>query len=128
MNSFKEASMLAATQGGVVKQDADGNWLVIPERDLSPKEIQVIYVKRIQAKLDVFVRTRGYDDVKTCVGAYLNSHIPQFQKEAEYCNWLVSETWAKCYQILEEVTIGKRKTIPTWEELVAELPIPTWPE
>lgn len=81
----------------------------------------------IQIKLDNFAKTRNYDGILS-VCSYDNDDNDKFAMEAKYCKKLRSATWAKAYEILDDVMAGKRE-IPSIEEIMEELPITyaVWP-
>lgn len=85
----------------------------------------VDFTTRIQARLDTFAKTRLYYDILSAC-TYSNSTNAKFKGEADYCIVVRDETWATCYQILDEVNAGTRPA-PTWAELEAELPVLEWP-
>ena len=90
------------------------------------KALQKTFTDAIQAYVDDFARTRGYDDIGSCIGKYSNSHSAKFKAEADYCSWALTETWLVGYAILDAVLAGERP-MPTIEEVLAELPALEWP-
>lgn len=92
----------------------------------SVQEIIKQYTDAVQARLDSFARTRGYDSVLSCT-SYANSTNPKFAAEAQYMIQARDNTWTTCYQILNEVMSGTRE-IPTLDELMNELPPLAWPD
>jgi hypothetical protein len=84
------------------------------------------FAEKVQARLDAFARTRGYDGILSAC-TYATSTNPKFAAEGQHCVQARDATWAKCYEILNAVQAGERQ-IPTWEELEAELPPLEWPE
>ena len=90
----------------------------------TPQQIQAEIVAQIQANLDAFARTRGYDNIMSAC-TYKDSTVPQFAAEAARCIELRDQTWATCYNILAQVQAGSR-TMPTLEEVLAEVPALTW--
>ena len=96
--------------------------------ELSPEEqqaaMQKTYTDAIQARLDSFAQTRGYDSIMS-VCSYFGSANPRFKAEADRAIMLRDATWVKCYEILAEVLAGQRQ-VPTLEEIVSELPVLTW--
>jgi hypothetical protein len=83
------------------------------------------FTTKVQARLDAFARTRGYDDILSAC-TYATSANPKFAAEGQYCVQARDATWAKCYEVLNAVQSGQRP-VPTWEELEAELPPLEWP-
>lgn len=80
----------------------------------------------IQAHLDTFARTRNYDNIMSAA-TYATSTVPKFKAEGQYAVEARDATWAKGYEILDEVLSGQRP-MPTIEEVIAELPVLAWPE
>lgn len=94
---------------------------------IKTKMLRDKYSNIVQQALNNFANTRLYDDIFTAC-SYANSTNEKFKQEAEYCIKLRDDTWAMCYQILDDVVDGKRD-IPSEEELLAELPVGSakWP-
>lgn len=88
-------------------------------------EIIATYTAAIQKHLDTFARTRNYDDILSAA-TYATSQVPKFKAEGQYAVEARDATWAKCYEILAAVEAGSRP-MPTLDELLAELPVLTWP-
>lgn len=84
-------------------------------------------VSRVQMRLDLFSQLRKYDSILSA-SSYVNSSIVNFRNEALYAVEMRDQTWNKLYQILNEVVTGVRQSIPSYEEIEAELPILQWPE
>ena len=87
-------------------------------------EVQAEFTNTVQARLDAFAQTRGYDNIMSAC-SYFGSANPRFKAEADRAITLRDTTWARCYEILAEVLAGARET-PTLEALFAELPVLTW--
>ena len=83
------------------------------------------FTRRIQRRLDVFAKTRGYDGILSAA-TYATSGDLDFSVEGQYAVDVRDSTWRKAYEILGDVTDGLRP-LPTWEELEAELPALKWP-
>ena len=79
----------------------------------------------IQKHLDNFAKTRRYANVDS-MAKYVGCSTPKFAAEAEYMRDAVADTWAKSYEIMDDVLGGKRP-VPTLEELLRELPKLEWP-
>lgn len=124
----------------VVKDNSDGNGPFIAEWNLTlPKPTQAdldsapiplqliesVVVELVQKKLDEFAATRRYNGILSAC-TYVNSKVPQFQIEGQYCVDARDAHWAKCYSILSDVLSGTRPQ-PTVEEVLTELPILAWP-
>jgi len=96
-----------------------------PPPPKTPEQIKEEYIQKVQARLDDFARTRGYDGILSAC-TYATSTNPKFAAEGRYCVQARDATWAKCYEILGAVQFGRRP-MPTWAELEAELPVLQWP-
>jgi hypothetical protein len=96
-----------------------------PPPPKTPEEIIAEFTAKVQARLDAFARTRGYDSMLSAC-TYATSMNPRFATEGQYCVEARDATWAKCYEVLHAVQSGQRP-MPTWEELEAELPPLEWP-
>jgi hypothetical protein len=104
----------------------DGSTFVNPPSPpKTAEEIVAEFASKVQARLDTFARTRGYDGILSAC-TYAVSTNPKFAAEGQYCVQVRDATWAKCYEILNAVQAGERP-VPTWEELEAELPVLQWP-
>lgn len=91
----------------------------------APAEIIATYTAAIQKRLDTFAQTRNYDGILSAT-TYATSQVPKFKAEGQYAVEARDATWAKCYEILAAVETGSRP-MPTLDELLAELPVLTWP-
>lgn len=83
------------------------------------------FTQSVQQHLDTFARTRNYDGILSAA-TYATSQVPKFKAEGQYAVEARDATWAKCYEILAAVEAGSRP-MPTLDELLAELPVLTWP-
>ena len=120
---------VACNQAGNLTIEDKGDYfevVEIPAHIPTKEEIQKMLTDGVQNWMDAKVQERNYDSVHTCVGTYLYSPIEKFRLEAEAVRDWVSYVWAKCYAILAEVESGIR-SIPTLEEVIAELPQLEWP-
>jgi hypothetical protein len=99
--------------------------------DFNKKEVQAILVNAIQAHMDSVIATRGYGEpdgrfaLMSCC-TYATSSNPKFSAEGQAAVEWRDGVWAKCYEVMADVMEGKR-AIPTREELIAELPVFSWP-
>ena len=112
--------------------DENGNMQLVVRQltfpEPTPEEVQKQMTDAVQAALDNFAKTRGYDGIMSAC-SYSNSTDAQFKLEADYCIQLRDTTWRMGYAILAEVKAGNRP-IPSVEELIAELPVGSakWPD
>ena len=84
------------------------------------------YTYLVQKRLDVFARTKTYDNIFTAC-TYATSTVPEFAVEGQYCVEARDATWQAANAVMNAVLAGER-AIPAWEELEAELPVLEWPE
>lgn len=113
------------SQGKRIVADADGFPVLQGPPPPTPEQIIVLYTAGMQKHLDDFARTRNYDGILNAA-TYATSTVPKFAAEGQYAVEARDATWAKCYEILAAVEDGTRP-MPTLEELIAELPVLTWP-
>lgn len=81
---------------------------------------------QVQTVLDNFARTKLYDNIVSAC-SYAVSTNAQYLAEGLYCVKLRDDMWSQCYSIIADVISNVRPTIPTAEQLMSELPVPTWP-
>lgn len=79
----------------------------------------------IQSRLDAFAQTRNYDGILSAC-TYASSTVTKFKAEGQYCVDARDNTWATCYTILAQVEAGTIP-MPTLDEVLAQLPVLTWP-
>lgn len=119
-----------ATTGTQVAQWVGGSWVILDQRPESPKpsleEIQKNIVDATQRRLDDLARTHGYDGILSLC-TYATSTVPKFQAEGQYGVTARDATWAKLYQILDEVKAGTRPPPSGYADIEPELPILEWP-
>ena len=114
-------------------EDVSHGWRLVkgelqpPEQPLPPthEEIVAKYAAGVQQHLDTFARARNYDGILSAA-TYATSRVPKFKAEGQYAVEARDVTWAKCYEVLAAVEAGSRP-MPTWDELLAELPVLRWP-
>jgi hypothetical protein len=82
----------------------------------------------VERRLDSFAQEKKYANIVSAC-SYATSSNKTFSAEAAYCVKMRDETYAKCYElindILPKVQAGERE-IPTWEEIEAQLPRLSW--
>lgn len=79
----------------------------------------------VQAYLDATARQRNYDGILSLCSYAASAH-PKFGPEGLAGVAWRDAVWASCYSILADVQAGQR-TVPTADELMAELPAMAWP-
>ena len=91
----------------------------------TPEEQLEAFTAAIQTHLDLFAQTRNYDGIMSAA-TYATSTVPKFRAEGQYAVQARDLTWARGYEIMDEVISGARP-VPTLEEVIAELPELKWP-
>lgn len=104
---------------------ADALMTMPPPPPLTPDQIIASLTAVVQAHLDATARTRNYDGILSLC-SYAASANPKFGPEGLAGVAWRDAVWASCYTILAEVQAGQR-TVPTSDELLAELPAMAWP-
>jgi hypothetical protein len=99
---------------------------LIKIKEKSSDDIKAELVATVQAHLDTEARTRGYDGILS-LASYAPSTVPKFAAEGLAGVAWRDAVWAYCWQVLADVNNGLRP-IPTAAELLAELPLMTWPD
>ena len=89
--------------------------------DARSAEIQSQLTAAVQSHLDAAARAARYDDIKTACTYADEPSVAKFQAEGVAFRAWRSLVWAACYAIMDEVLAGTR-SIPTMDELIAELP------
>ena len=112
-------------RGKVIVADESGRPILQDPPPPTAEQIVAQYTAAVQKRLDDFARTRNYDNIMSAA-TYATSTVPKFKAEGQYCVEARDATWAKCYEVLAAVEAGSRP-MPTLEELLAELPVLTWP-
>lgn len=106
-------------------------WVVRNKTEEETKEyldtLQRSIVDQTQAKLDAFAGTRGYGSILSAC-TYATSSVSKFKTEGQYCVDMRDATWAKLYQILEEVKAGMRPVPSEFKDVEPFLPVLRWPD
>ena len=79
----------------------------------------------VQKRLDSFAQTRNYDSILSAC-TYATSSVSQFAQEGQYCVNMRDATWAKLYDIMQEVEAGTRPMPTGYVDIEAELPVLDW--
>lgn len=111
--------------GKIVVADANGLPMLADPPAPTAEQIIAGFTIAIQARLDTFAQSRNYDGILSAC-TYATSTVPKFAAEGQYCVDARDATWTRSYEILAEVEAGNR-AIPTEAELMAELPVLSWP-
>lgn len=90
-------------------------------------------IDAVAQHLDITAQSKGYGDrgktpmaAITSIISYENDTDPKFAQEAQTFKLWRSQVWTYCYLQLTRVQAAER-TIPTTDELIAELPQIVWP-
>lgn len=94
--------------------------------ELKIKQLFEQIVQQTQQHLDKFAQTRGYDNILSAC-TYATSTMPKFQSEGAYCVQARDAIWVKLYDILDQITNNIRPLPTSFDDILAELPILTWP-
>lgn len=111
----------------------DGIWTVAwSVRDKTQEELykDALAIKKVvtdatSKRLDDFAKTRNYDSILSAC-TYATSTVAQFASEGQLCVNLRDATWAKLYQIMQEVETGVRPMPSGYADIESELPELTW--
>lgn len=120
-----QALIEGQSQGKRIVADESGRPILQDPPPPTAEQIVAQYSAAVQQRLDNFARTRNYDGIMSAC-TYATSTEPKFRQEGQYAVEARDATWAKCYEVLAEVEAGSRP-MPTLDELLAELPVLTWP-
>ena len=112
----------------------DGKWYiqfeVVPmtptEVAIKTEQIKADIVTQTQGTLDAFAQTRGYDGILSLC-TYATSPTQKFAVEGQYGVEARDATWAKLYEIMDEVQAGTRPMPTSFADVVSELPVLEWP-
>lgn len=92
----------------------------------TPDQIKDSIIYAVQSRLDDFARTRNYDGILSAA-TYATSTIQKFAAEGQYAVRARDATWAKLYQIMDEVTAGTRAAPSGYDAIAPDLPVLAWP-
>jgi hypothetical protein len=120
-----QALLEGQTAGKRIVADESGRPVLQDPPPPTVEQVIAQYTSMVQARLDDFAHTRGYDGILSAC-TYATSTVPKFAAEGQYCVQARDVTWAKCYDVLQEVRSGQQP-MPTWQDLEAELPPLGWP-
>lgn len=126
ITSEEHAALLEGqSQGKIIAADKNGKPILKDPPPPTVEQIMAQYDAAVQQRLDDFAKTRNYATILSAA-TYATSTVPKFKAEGLYAVEARDATWAKCYEILAAVEAGSRP-MPTLDELLAELPVLTWP-
>ena len=90
------------------------------------RTLEAQIVSSVQARLDAFAQTRGYDGILSAC-TYATDPNPRFAAEGQYCVTARGNTWAVLYALLAEVQAGKRPVPADYAAVEPLLPVLGWP-
>lgn len=120
-----QALLEGQSQGKIISADKNGKPVLKDPPPPTPEQIVAQYDAAVQQRLDDFAKTHNYASILSAA-TYATSAVPKFAAEGQYAVEARDATWAKCYEVLAAVESGSRP-MPTLDELLAELPVLTWP-
>lgn len=85
-----------------------------------------VFEDAVQGLLNSAVRSKGYDDVYTCI-SYYNSEDDVFRAEARAVSEWRDRVWRKCHEILNQWNAGEIGQ-PTVAQVLSQLPKLEWPK
>jgi hypothetical protein len=128
MSRFKATNNgnIPFTQSEEDAQDIiDAEWLLgSASREI--EKVQTEITQKTQKRLDDFADTRNYTSIITAA-LRVNSAVPKFKNDGEYCNKIMDETWFILDTILTDVASGARPIPAGYDEIEPELPALAWP-
>lgn len=95
--------------------------------ELSSEQFLTQKMSAVQSHIDTIAKSIGYDDIYAACTYAEEPAVPRFQIEGRALRAWRSLVWAKCHEVMAEVTNGKRE-IPTDEQLIGLLPKFTTPK
>ena len=99
--------------------------VVETHEEWAARKVKQQLTQAVQNHMDTIAVERNYDNIISCT-TYATSLNPKFSAEGQAAVEWRDNVWVTCYQILDDVKAGNRP-IPTEDELIAELPVLTWP-
>lgn len=120
-----QALLEGQSAGKAVVPDDQGYPMLQDPAPLTDEQILVLYTDKLMDHLNKFAQLRNYGSILSAA-TYLSSTNPKFRDEAQYAIKARDDTWAKAYEVIAEVKAGTR-SIPSFEELIAEMPKLEWP-
>ena len=97
------------------------------EPEVLADQLRDAVVAATQSRLDAWAKTRNYDGILSLC-TYATSTVSKFAAEGQAGVNARDATWAKLYQILDDVKQGLRPVPSGYDEIEPELPVLQWPE
>ena len=105
-------------------------WAVVPldadELEAKRQQIRGEITDAVQARLDAFAQSRGYDNIVSAC-SYATSTHAKYGPEGRYCVSAREATWDALFAIEADVIAGNRLMPAGYEDIKAELPALVWP-
>lgn len=95
------------------------------EKEQEYKRLTSEIVSATQSRLDNWAKTRNYDGILSLC-TYATSTVTKFSAEGQAGVNARDATWAKMYQILDEINQGLRPVPSSYQDIESELPVLTW--
>lgn len=105
---------------------SESNYLQVVRAVVGDSQIQAGIVAAVQRRLDDFARTRNYDSMLSLC-TYASSANVRFSREGQYGVQARDSTWARLYEVMDEVQTGARTMPITIDDIEQELPVLEWP-
>ena len=116
------ASLIEGQAAGKrISADEGGLPILVDPPAPTDAEIETHKIAVVQRHMDEAARALRYDDIATAVTYAEEPTVPKFQAEGRAFREWRSAAWARCYEILADVTAGERP-VPTDAALLSELP------
>jgi hypothetical protein len=104
-----------------------GNQWTLPWVQTPMTDNQIIEAVKVevQARLDTFAQTRGYDTIGSA-SEYAGCSVVKFSSEGQRAKDLRAATWDALYTIMAAVQTAQRPMPASTDALMAELPALAW--
>lgn len=112
--------------GKRIVADAAGRPVLVDPPPPSQDQIISAFTAQIQARLDVWARTRNYDGILSAC-TYATSGVAKFAAEGQRAVDLRDQTWAAAYTILDDVLANRRSMPASIADIEDDLPALEWP-
>lgn len=93
----------------------------------TPEEVKNEVTAAVQARLDAFAQSRGYDSIVSAC-SYATSQHSKYGPEGRYCVSAREQTWDALFAIEAEVIAGTRPMPTGYGDIESELPALVWPQ
>lgn len=88
--------------------------------------VQATLEAAVQEKLDLFARTRNYDNIASAA-SYSGSKIAKFAAEGQYAIDARDSMWSALYVLMDAVAANTRQMPTGFSNIEASLPTLAWP-